>query len=72
MSDAKKTGPYFVNGQVEDYDLDGEGTCLTTALISYAEMCRRTADDCTRSAAALLKEAERAEAAATAAEMAGT
>lgn len=34
---------YRMNGVCDGYDLTGEGTCLTTVLISYAEDCRKSA-----------------------------
>lgn len=58
---------HHVQGMVRDYDVDGDGACLATALIAYAADCRRAAKDYQGLAADLLAEAERAEAAATAA-----
>jgi hypothetical protein len=62
---------YHVNGTVDDYDVEGEGTCLCTALIAYAADCRRAALSHQRSAELLLDEAAAAERAATAAEVKG-
>lgn len=62
--------PYALRGLVDDYDVDGEGTCLTTVLIAYASECRKAAGRYQEIAASLLMEAKRAEAAATAAEFA--
>jgi hypothetical protein len=59
---------HHVNGTIEDYDVEGEGTCLTTSLVAYAEDCRRAAALYAKRAEALLAEAGRAERAATAAE----
>lgn len=59
---------YHLQGQVDDYDVDGEGTCLTTVLIAYAADCRKSAARYKEIAASLLVEAGRAEAAATTAE----
>ena len=61
---------YYLQGEVVGYDVDGEGTCLMTTLIAYAADCRRAATRYQEIAAELLIEAERAEAAATAAEYA--
>lgn len=61
---------YELHGQVDNYDVDGSGTCLTTVLIAYATDCRKAATNHQELAAALLVEAARAEAAATAAEYA--
>jgi hypothetical protein len=54
-----------VSGTIDDYYVDGEGTCLTTALIAYAADCRRAA---AKRAEMLIAEAIRAEHAATVAE----
>ena len=62
--------PYHLQGQVHDYDVDGDGTCLVTVLIAYAATCRKDAATYQEIAASLIVEAERAEAAATAAEYA--
>lgn len=59
---------YHINGTVGDYDVGGEGTCLTTALIAYAADCRKAAAEHHKRAELLTAEAERAERAATAAE----
>lgn len=61
---------YRIQGIVDDYDLDGEGTCLTTALIAYAKDCRETAERYQKMAKNMLTEAARADAAAAAAELA--
>jgi hypothetical protein len=62
---------HHVSGTIEDYDVAGEGTCLTTSLIAYAEDCRRAAARHTQCAEALMAEALRAERAATAVECEG-
>lgn len=58
---------HSINGQVDGYDVDGEGTCLSTALIAYAADCRKAAAEHQTQATMLLAEAARADAAATAA-----
>lgn len=59
---------YHLQGQVDEYDVAGDGECLVTALRAYAADCRKSAESYQHTAAALLVEATRAEAAATAAE----
>ena len=67
----KETGmTYHLQGMVDDFDVDGDGTCLVTVLIAYAEDCRKNAARYQEIAASLLVEARRADAAATAAEYA--
>lgn len=59
---------FYVRGDVDGYDVEGDGTCLTTALIAYAADCRKAAANYQQLAAQLLVEAARADAAARAAE----
>lgn len=58
-----------IDGQVDDYDLDGKGDTLASALDAYAADCRRAALSHQKRAELMLAEAERAERAAVAAEM---
>ena len=37
MPDDAPNDPYHLQGIVNDYDVGGAGTCLTTTLIAYAE-----------------------------------
>lgn len=59
---------FYVKGQIADYDLEGDGGDLVGALRVYAADCRKTAQRYQEDAAAMLLEAARADAAATAAE----
>jgi len=61
---------YHLQGIVDDFDCNGDGTCLVTVLIAYAADCRKNAARYQEIAASLLVEARRADAAATAAEYA--